>query len=572
MAANNQNILSPGHILQSPNYAYRIESVLGCGGFGITYLASATIKVGNVSVKAQFAIKEHFMSGDCEREHDTNRVSYSNPARERVENSRKDFVAEAHRLHKVGVDHHNIVKVNEVFEANNTAYYVMEYIDGKSLRSYVKNNGPLDKATLIKIMGQIVDAVKYLHANLMTHLDIKPENIMLTKDDNGDIRPVLIDFGLSKHYDKDGQPTSTINTLGCSDGYAPMEQYAGITTFSPSADYYALGATMWYCLTGKDPKKSTELMDDELANSLPEGTAPEIRNAIAAACNPNRHNRRMPDITGVENNNTPYSPVTPNSPTSTGGETATQVISSAPISKKVNKNKSSNTGTIAMIAIAVVVGGAVAWFMLNKNSDKSEIAQAQEVEIIETDIEEKQPNNEIPATPGDESIDTKPGNNIATSATTAPTATPATSVDTKPTQTATTPAVQEPVKPVAPVDDPHSLEHAIEYLDSHRDWVTADMAAYPDIKDLNSQLRTCLHSGKLNISNALITKSKTLQEVAKAFDEYDKVCTKYNVQPRDKYIRYFGTASRISPSEIRKALISATTTIQTSDAAKGRSL
>lgn len=286
------NVLRNGHILKSPHYTYRIESVLGCGGFGITYLATANIKVGNVSLKGKFAIKEHFVSSDCERESDSNRVVYSNPAKERVENSKKDFISEAKRLHKIGVNHPNIIKVNEVFEANNTAYYVMEYLEGESLRSFVNKNGVMKEENLPSIINPIIEAVQYLHGNRMTHLDIKPDNIMLSHDDNGNLRPVLIDFGLSKHYDKDGKPTSTINTLGCSDGYAPVEQYAGITTFSPFADIYALGATIWFCLTGKNPKKSTDLEEAELA-SIIKPISKEISLLIENACRLNRNLRSI---------------------------------------------------------------------------------------------------------------------------------------------------------------------------------------------------------------------------------------------------------------------------------------
>lgn len=293
MAINRQNILPKGHVLNSGSYTYVIEEVLGCGGFGITYLAFASVKVGNVSVLGKFAIKEHFVSSDCEREQDTSRVVYSNPARERVESSRKDFIAEAKRLHKVGINHSNIVKVNEVFEANNTAYYVMEYLQGFSLRSYVKQKKALAEKEMWNIMCPVIDAVSYLHANRMTHLDIKPDNIMLTKDERGNLRPVLIDFGLSKHYDKNGKPTSTINTLGCSDGYAPVEQYAGITTFSPSADIYALGATMWFCLMGHDPKKSTDTDEGQLNRLLPSYISSSTKEAIKYACSSNRNQRSI---------------------------------------------------------------------------------------------------------------------------------------------------------------------------------------------------------------------------------------------------------------------------------------
>lgn len=299
---SNNNLLQPGHVLKSPNYSYRIERVLGVGGFGITYLASATVKVGNVSVKVNFAVKEHFMSSDCERDLDTSRVVYSNPAKDRVESSRKDFISEANRLRKVGIEHDNIVKVNEVFEANNTAYYVMEYLDGESLRKFVKRKGRLSEEEMLTIMTPIAYAVNYLHQARMTHLDIKPDNIMIIQNENGQVRPVLIDFGLSKHYDKDGRPTSTINILGCSDGYAPIEQYAGITTFSPAADIYSLGATMWFCLIGSDPKKSTELLEGNLSKSLPDNISDYVKNIIAIATAASRCDRKI-IINNIKNGN-----------------------------------------------------------------------------------------------------------------------------------------------------------------------------------------------------------------------------------------------------------------------------
>jgi serine/threonine protein kinase len=277
------NALPKGAILKSDKHAYKVEKVLGSGGFGITYLASANITVGNVPLKVNFAIKEHFINSDCERDNTSNQVLYSNPAKERIENSRKDFIAEAKRLQKVGTSHPNIVRVNEVFEANNTAYYVMEYLDGKSLRSYVKGKGYLTEKEMLSAILPITDAVGYLHSNKITHLDIKPDNIMLTNDEDGSLRPVLIDFGLSKHYDKNGRPTSSIKTLGCSDGYSPIEQYAGITTFSPTADIYSLGATMVFCLLGKDPIKSTDIRIKNVCETLKGRASDTILEALAHA-------------------------------------------------------------------------------------------------------------------------------------------------------------------------------------------------------------------------------------------------------------------------------------------------
>lgn len=169
---------------------------------------------------------------------------------------------------------------DEVFEANNTAYYVMEYISGSSLDKYVADHGALSEQETLRLMRPILDAVRLLHQNRICHLDIKPANIMLSTDAEGGVRPVLIDFGLSKHYDSHGHATSTINSFGYSEGYAPVEQYKGITTFSPGADLYALGATLWHCLTAIDPPSALDVRDGELASRLPESVSDEMRTMI----------------------------------------------------------------------------------------------------------------------------------------------------------------------------------------------------------------------------------------------------------------------------------------------------
>ena len=250
--------LSAGTVLVGER-RYTIERLLGSGGFGKTYLASTSFTVGNISVRGYVAVKEHFVADHNERDAATLRVTTPGTARSRqiVADSLRDFIGEARRLQQLGAGHPNIVKVNEVFEANDTAYYVMEYLEGTSLWSAVEGK-PMAEGDMLALMAPIVDAVAYLHRNRLTHLDIKPQNIMLATADDGSMRPVLIDFGLSKHYDANGNATSTVNTLACSDGYSPVEQYSGITTFSPSSDVYALGATMLACLIGKTPQKSTE--------------------------------------------------------------------------------------------------------------------------------------------------------------------------------------------------------------------------------------------------------------------------------------------------------------------------
>ncbi len=277
--------LRPGTVLQGAT-AYRIERVLGAGGFGITYLASITMRVGNLNVKAHVAIKEHFIGDQCERAGDSHTVVCpgTDASRALVAGSLRDFVSEARRLAEYGAGHGNIVKVNEIFEINGTAYYVMEYLEGESLDAYIKRNGPLGEDEIRSLVFPVIDAVAFLLARLLTHLDIKPANIMLGADGDGNVRPVLIDFGLSKHYNADGSATSTVNTMACSDGYAPAEQYSGIRTFSPTADVYALGATILAAATGRTPTAANDWPAGEPEATIAGlGLGATMRTAIAKA-------------------------------------------------------------------------------------------------------------------------------------------------------------------------------------------------------------------------------------------------------------------------------------------------
>lgn len=284
--------LSIGAKLHSPKRTYTVEKVLGQGGFGITYKVSANLQVENVTIRTYFAVKEFFMSDACER-NENDSICYSSPVKDKVEESRKDFLAEAQRLNKISLEHPNIIHVNEVFEANNTVYYVMEYLDAGSLRSYVREHGALSENEALAIMMPIMNAVDYLHQHRMTHLDIKPDNVMLKHDpDTGEIIPVLIDFGLSKHYDKNGNPTSTMRASGFSDGYAPVEQYTGIYTFSPQADVYALAATLYYALVGKDPVIATELSEEKIRVAL-NGKSYHVVSAIVEAMRMHKGERTL---------------------------------------------------------------------------------------------------------------------------------------------------------------------------------------------------------------------------------------------------------------------------------------
>jgi WD40 repeat protein/serine/threonine protein kinase len=221
---------------------YTIESVLGHGGFGITYLARDT------SLGAQVAIKEYLPHEIANRENKTQVLP--NPSRGAVHDYQiglKNFVKEARALARF--KHPNIVRVLRFLEANGTAYMVMEYEEGQSLADYLKRNGPrLDEQTLLKVFIPILNGLHAVHEAEMLHLDIKPENIYLRKDGS----PMLIDFGSAR------QGAVHLQKVALTQGYAPMEQYPDKGTPDPSSDVYAVGASMYRCISGKKPDDALE--------------------------------------------------------------------------------------------------------------------------------------------------------------------------------------------------------------------------------------------------------------------------------------------------------------------------
>ena len=275
---NTQQGLKPGATLRHDTY--RIERMLGQGGFGITYLAT------DLNLDRLVAIKEFFPKDYCDRESSTSHVTLGTKSTgEFVDRLKAKFLKEARNIAKL--DHPGIIKIHAAFEENNTAYYVMDYIEGVSLSEMVKSHGPLSESKALRYIEKVGKALEYIHSKKINHLDIKPANIMVrTSDDN----PILIDFGLSKQYDSSGNQTSTTPT-GISHGYAPMEQYndGGVKEFSPQTDLYSLAATLYYILSGATPPQATRLIEDEL--TFPASIPTNLILPIAKAMSSKRRNR-----------------------------------------------------------------------------------------------------------------------------------------------------------------------------------------------------------------------------------------------------------------------------------------
>lgn len=259
MSNINDNSLKQNTILYGKSHTYTIEKILGQGSFGITYLAMTQVKVsgalGELETTIQVAIKEFFMKDINGREENTVTCGSRGGV---YYDYKKKFSREAENLSKL--NHPHIVKVLEYFEANNTVYYAMEYVDGGNLDAYIAQQKGLTEAESIKYAKQIGDALSYMHAHKMLHLDLKPGNIMLRKNKEA----VLIDFGLSKQYDENGKPETSTTVGSGTPGYAPIEQsnYHEGKGFPATMDVYALGATMYKMLTGVRPPEASEILND----------------------------------------------------------------------------------------------------------------------------------------------------------------------------------------------------------------------------------------------------------------------------------------------------------------------
>ena len=253
---------------------YKIVRHISSGGFGNTYESIYTM------VNARVAIKEFFPKMFCNRDENTSHITVATQSnRELVDKLRKKFIEEAKAIFKM--NHPNIVKVHDIFEENGTAYYVMDYIDGKSLGDIVKQRGALSESEAVDYIRQVAGALKYVHSLNRLHLDIKPGNVMV--EANG--HAVLIDFGASKYYDMEsGENTSTLMGVNTK-GYAPVEQSTqSFTKFSPATDIYALGATLYKLLTGITPPDANLLMaKEETLAPLPSCISKSTRNTVLKA-------------------------------------------------------------------------------------------------------------------------------------------------------------------------------------------------------------------------------------------------------------------------------------------------
>lgn len=238
---SNTRCLKPGVILKE---RYKIEEVIGAGGFGITYRAWDPL------LQSYVAIKEYYPSGIATRSADSSKVCVPVGQEQReYHRGRIRFLKEAQDVARFQLEP-NIVSIYDYLEENDTAYMVMEYLHGCTLKQYIREHGGrLDTDHILHICLSVLDALAVVHKAGMIHRDISPENIFICED----LTVKLIDFGAAKQVYLDGEQTMSVVLKP---GYAPPEQYAKKDKQGPWTDIYALGATLYFAATGEKPEES----------------------------------------------------------------------------------------------------------------------------------------------------------------------------------------------------------------------------------------------------------------------------------------------------------------------------
>ena len=349
---------------------YRIVRHLASGGFGNTYEAV------NTAFDAKCAIKEFFMSGVNHRAGDSITVEVSNSAMTYTfDSAKKKFKKEAQRLY--GIQNEHIVRVHDMFEENNTVYYVMDFIDGSSLNKIMKQQGhPFSEAQCKDILLQMCDALRCIHAKKLWHMDIKPGNIIM--DRTG--KCTLIDFGASKQTDPDGVNTVTSSVIAQTPGYAPSEQISGnYEHWGPWTDIYALGATVYNLITAQRPPLRDDIdIRQEKAFAFPETVSQQMRDLIIRMMQPVYLNRPRsvdeieteltiaPQNNGENKIDTVYKKSIDEETILLGKDSADDVKSNPkePVPNSRNRRKA-----FFYIALSLLlIGGIIVYCIMNKNS------------------------------------------------------------------------------------------------------------------------------------------------------------------------------------------------------------
>ena len=248
--------LKPGTILEGK---YLVGEMLGQGGFGITYIGFDLLLEQKVAIKEYYPMSTGMVSRDG---HSTVVWSSAMMGKTGTQKGFDSFLKEARKMAKLG-GIPGVVGVKSVFIQNETAYIVMDFIEGETLLKKLQKNGPMDFDSCVKLMTPIMQALAEVHEHGIIHRDISPDNIMVRPDG----KLILLDLGAAKDLDIQGNDGSVQSSqMVAKHGFSPIEQYSKSGKVGPWTDIYAMAATIYYCCTGILPPPATDrTIDDTLA-------------------------------------------------------------------------------------------------------------------------------------------------------------------------------------------------------------------------------------------------------------------------------------------------------------------
>lgn len=278
--------LAPGTVIRGGKYSYKVESLLRSDGQGYTYKTVATVGSRVHEKNVYMVVREHMMSYCSQRGDDGVEVVTPDDIAPTVASCLKAFERVSLERAKVAAECPWLISVIETFPANNTYYYVVEFLDGQTFGEYIQaNGGRLTYEQARVILGPVFDAVHTLHNHHVLHTDIHPGHIRIVKKGRG-FAPVLFSLYSTLHFGDKGLQEWSLPAMNCKVGYAPPEQYGHMDHFYPQTDVYALAATLVYALSGRSLPDSRSITAQTVRAILPPTLPETLVSAIVSALNP----------------------------------------------------------------------------------------------------------------------------------------------------------------------------------------------------------------------------------------------------------------------------------------------